>query len=102
VKAFLGATGSVTSADTVITLSQRLIEETVISCRGLPPLNRGAAPSCQILLIERLAYQRLDHRLSTDVQLFGGPVQFFQHARCQVNIHPLDRTHHAPGIGEEP
>jgi hypothetical protein len=73
-----------------------------LTARILPPLNRGAAPSCQILLIERLAYQRLDYRLSTDVQLFGGPVQFFQHARRQVNIHPLYRTHHAPVIGEEP
>jgi hypothetical protein len=42
----------------------------------LPPLGRSTAPSCQILLIKRLTYQRLDYRLSTDVQLFGGPVHF--------------------------
>jgi hypothetical protein len=48
-----------------------------------------------------LAYQRLDYRLPTDVQLFGGLVEFFQHPRRQINIHPLDRTHHAPGISEE-
>ncbi|MGC2514859.1 MAG: hypothetical protein WA383_10085 [Terriglobales bacterium] len=47
------------------------------AARILPSLSRGLAPSCQILLIERLAYQRLDHRLAADVQLFGGPVQFF-------------------------
>jgi len=55
-------------------------------------------------LIERLAYEGFDHRLAADVQLLGGAVQLFEHARRQVDIHPLDRTrpHHAPGIGEEP
>jgi hypothetical protein len=59
------------------------------AARILLSLSRGLAPSCQILLIERLAYQRLDHRLPADVQLFGGPVQFFEHARRQVNIYPV-------------
>jgi hypothetical protein len=35
----------------------------------LPPLGRSTAPWCQILLIKRLAYQCLDYRLSTEVQL---------------------------------
>jgi hypothetical protein len=52
------------------------------NCREkiLPSICGGAATSRQILLVERLAYQRLDHRLAADVQLFGGSVQFFQHA----------------------
>jgi hypothetical protein len=70
--------------------------------RILSSFGRGPALSCQILLIERLTYQRLDHRLPADVQLFGRPVKFFEHARRQVNIHPLYRTHHPPIIGEEP
>ena len=69
---------------------------------GLSPLDGGGASSRQILLIERLTDQRLDDRLSTDVQLLGSPVQFFQHARREVHIHPLDWTHHAPLVGEEP
>ena len=72
-----------------------------IAARTLPPLNGGAASSCQILLIERLTDQRLDDRLPTDVQLLGSPVQFFQHARREVHIHPLDWTHHAPLVGKE-
>jgi hypothetical protein len=68
----------------------------------LPTTARGADSSCQIVLVERLAYERLDHRLAADIQLLGGPVQFFQHARRQVNIRSLDRTHHLAGIGEEP
>ncbi len=47
----------------------------------LLPLNRSTPRSRQILLIECLAYQRLDYRLSTDIQLFGSRIQFFQHAR---------------------
>jgi hypothetical protein len=70
--------------------------------RFLRTPTRGADPSCQILLVERLAYECLDHHLAADIQLLGGAVQFFQHARRQVNIHPLDRTHHLPGIREEP
>jgi hypothetical protein len=31
-----------------------------------------------------LAYQCLDHRLAADVQLFGGPVQFFEHALISI------------------
>jgi hypothetical protein len=69
---------------------------------GLSPLDGGGASSRQILLIERLTDKRLDDRLSTDVQLLGSPVQFFQHARREVHIHPLDWTHHAPLVGEEP
>ena len=69
---------------------------------GLSPLDGGGASSRQILLIERLTDQRLDDRLSTDVQLLGSPVQFFQHARREVHIHPLDWTHHAPLVGEKP
>jgi len=69
---------------------------------GLSPLDGGGASSRRILLIERLTDQRLDDRLSTDVQLLGSPVQFIQHARREVHIHPLDWTHHAPLVGEEP
>jgi hypothetical protein len=54
------------------------------------------------MLVERLAYERLDHGLAADVQLFGGSIQFLQHARRQVNVHSLDRAHHLAGIGEEP
>src|SRR5579863_8756917 len=68
----------------------------------LPMPTRRADSSRQILLVERLPYEGLDHGLAADVQLFRGPVQFFQHAQCQVNIYPLDRTHHSSGIGEEP
>lgn len=41
----------------------------------LPAPTRGADSSCQILLVERLAYEGLDHRLAADVQLLGGAVQ---------------------------
>src|SRR5580704_19779171 len=68
----------------------------------LPTTARGAYSSCQIVLVERLAYERLDHRLAADIQLLGGAVQFFQHARREVHIHSLDRAHHLAGIGEEP
>src|SRR5580700_4067923 len=32
----------------------------------LPTTARGADSSCQIMLVERLAYERLDHRLAAD------------------------------------
>src|ERR1700680_1298789 len=70
--------------------------------RTLLPLNGSTAPSCQILMVERLAYQGLDYCLSTDVQFPGGLIQFFQHAWRQVNIHPLYGTRHASVVGEEP
>jgi hypothetical protein len=44
----------------------------------LLPLSRGTPRSRQVLLIECLAYQRLDHRLSTDIQLFGSLENFLQ------------------------
>src|SRR4029077_11679710 len=58
--------------------------------------------SRHILLIECLPYQRLDHRLPADLQLLGCPVQFLEHSRRQINVHPLDWFHHPPRIGEEP
>src|ERR1700674_803865 len=73
-----------------------------------PPWSRfsvfslGPSATSQILLIERLAYERFDDSLPADIQFFRGPVQLFKHARGQVNIDSLDRAMHAPPVGEEP
>ena len=76
--------------------------ERVISAGTLALLAGGSPPTRQVLLIESLSDQSLDHCLAADIQLFGGPVQFLQHARGQININPLNWTHHASRIGEEP
>jgi len=49
--------------------------------RTLLPLNRSTPRLHQILPIECLTDQRLDYRLSANIQLFGSRIQFFQHTR---------------------
>ena len=55
----------------------------------------------EILLVERLADERFDHSLATDVQLLRGPVQFFQHAGREIDVYSLNRGHHPAVVGEE-
>src|SRR5580704_6287109 len=67
----------------------------------LPGPLRTVSPR-QILLIERLANESLNHRLTADVQFLSGPVQFFQHTGREIHVDPLDWTHHLTLVGEEP
>src|SRR5271169_83147 len=67
----------------------------------LPGPLRAVSPR-QILLIERLANESLNHCLTADIQFLSGPVQLFQHAGREIHVHPLDWTHHLTLVGEEP
>jgi hypothetical protein len=47
------------------------------------------------VLIERLPYQRLDDRLTADVKLVRGMIQFFQHGGGYVYVNALNGLNHA-------
>jgi len=49
---------------------------------------------CQLVLVECLPHQRLDHRLTADVQVASGLIKFFQHAGGEIHIDALNRLHH--------
>ncbi len=55
----------------------------------------------EVMVIEGLPNQRLDDRLPADVQLFRRVVEFFQHRRSKIDVHPLYRSHHAALVGKE-
>src|ERR1039457_6462592 len=65
-----------------------------------PPTDRRRR-SRQIVLIERLANQRLDHRLPADVQLLRSLVQFFEHGRGEIHVDSLNWGHHPASIRKE-
>src|SRR5262249_40406835 len=68
-----------------------------------PPLLRTGPARCgQIILVKRLPNYGLDYRLAANVQLLCSVVQFVQHLRSEVYIHPLDRAHHASRVCEKP
>jgi hypothetical protein len=54
-----------------------------------------------MLLIERISQQRLDHCLSTNIQIPGGLIEFLKHGRGKVHIDALTRWHLAARIGEK-
>ena len=68
---------------------------------ALGPLGSWRGAAREVVLIERLAKELLDHRLAADVQLAGGAVQFVQHGRGEIDIHALNGRHHASRVGEE-
>ena len=57
--------------------------------------------TCYILLVQRLPDECLNHCLAADIELLGGPIQFFQHARREVHIYPLHRPLHASSISKK-
>ena len=68
--------------------------------RPRPPTDRRRR-SRQIVLIERLANQPLDHRLPADVQILGPLVQFFEHGSCEIHVDSLNWGHHPASIRKE-
>src|SRR5437899_8803618 len=59
----------------------------------LPLFGSRLTCGCQIMLVKRLSDQGLYYCLAADVQFFCRVVQFVEHWRREVYIHPLDRTH---------
>ena len=49
----------------------------------------------QVMLIEGLPDERFDDGLPAHVKVPSCVVQFFQHGRSEIHIHPLNRLHHA-------
>lgn len=52
---------------------------------GLPQALR------QAVLVQRLANERLDHRMAAHVQLRRSLIEFLKHAGGQIHVHPLNR-----------
>ena len=61
----------------------------------------GLASCCQIMLVKRLPDQGLDYRLAANVQFLCRVIQFVQHRRRKVYIHPLNWTHYLPRVCEK-
>ena len=64
-------------------------------------LHSWAGRPGHVTLVQSLADEGLDDRLPADVEFLGEAFQFFEHGSGEINIHALDRFHHAAGIGEE-
>ncbi len=71
------------------------------------PLARAASArfprrTRQVMLVQRLPHEGLDHGLPAHVERRRGLVQFLQHAGREIDVHPPDRLHHLSAVGEEP
>ena len=52
------------------------------------------------MLIECLAHEKFDNRLSADVQFTGCNVEFMEHILGKIHIHSLYRRHHSTGVSK--
>ncbi len=55
----------------------------------------------QVMVVQRLANQGLDHGLPAHVQFFCSSFQLFEHRRSEIDIHTLNRPHHPARVGEK-
>ena len=64
------------------------------------PIHLPACRRC-VMLVKPLAQERLDYRLSANVQLLSLTVQLFQHRRGEVHIYALYWRHYSSAVCEK-
>ena len=68
------------------------------------PLERRLRPPGsprQVVSVESLPDERFDDGLAAHVEIGRSLIEFLQHARGEIYVHPLNRLNHAPFALEE-